>query len=103
MYPWQPCAATWLISASLLLVPLAAAADEDLPAKREACQTEARQQIKPRRVLDPGLYEITVQARQNYVRKCMARAPEDWLTIGSTRWKAAPPLPPPRPTGALEK
>ena len=103
MHPRHLSAAAWLISASLLLVPCVASADEDLSAKRGACQTSARQQIKARRATDPGLYEITMQARQNYVRECMARPPEDWVTTGTVRPKAAPPLPPRRPTGASKR
>ncbi len=100
--PHRP-SATWLISANLLLVPLVASADEDLPAKREACRTEARQQIKPRSGTSAGLYEITLRARERHVRQCMARAPEDWVTTGSLGSKPIPPLPPRRPTGALKE
>lgn len=95
-------AAPWLLSASLLLVPSSLVADEDLPAKRELCQTEARERIKARRGNGPDLYEITTRARQSYIRECMARAPEDWLTTGSVGTKPVPPLPPPRPRDAVK-
>ncbi len=83
MHPRCRSAATWLLSAGALLVPVFAWADEDLPAKREACRTEARRQIKPRSGSDTGLYEITLKARENFVRDCMARAPAEPAVTGS--------------------
>jgi hypothetical protein len=83
MHPWRRCAAIWLLSASSLLVPFVAWADEDLPAKREACRAEARRQIKPRSARDASLYEITLKARETAVRDCMARAPLDLTVTGS--------------------
>jgi hypothetical protein len=103
MSPRRYFAALWLIPVSLLFAPAAAYPDEDLSAKREVCRSEARRQIKPRSGGGVSLYEISLKARESYVRDCMARAPEDWVTTGSVRPTATPPLPPRRLTGASKR
>jgi hypothetical protein len=95
MHPRGLFVAIWLASASVMLAPLVAFADENLPAKREACQTHARQQIKaPRKGVD--LYRLVIERRQVYMRDCMARAPNEEITTGSVR-SSPVPLPPRRP------
>jgi hypothetical protein len=65
-----------LLLAGLLLAPAPSRADEDLPAKRNACQIEARHRIKPRgRAMDRAMYQAIVDRRQNFIRACMAKAP----------------------------
>lgn len=83
MCPRLSSVAPWLLAAGLLLLPFAVVADETLSAKRELCQAEARQQIKPRRSNDPSLYSITLDARQAYIRECMARARAEPVTTGA--------------------
>ena len=93
MHPRGLFVAIWLASASVMLAPLVASADENLPAKREACQVQARQQIKaPRKGVD--LYRLVVERRQAYLRDCMARVPHEEITTGAV---PLPPIPvPPR-------
>ena len=90
MCPRLSSAVLWLLPAGLLLLPFAASADETLSGKRELCQTEARQQIKPRRSHDPSLYSIALDARQAYIRECMARARAEPVTTGAV--EKTPPL-----------
>ncbi len=87
-------AAIWLLSAGAILAPARTQADEDLSAKREACRAEARRQIKPRVASDASLYEITLKARDNAVRECMARAPLDPTATGSVGKAHVPPTKP---------
>jgi hypothetical protein len=94
MSSYRSLAALWLMPVSLLLAPAAAYADEDLSAKREACRSEARRQIKPPSGSGISLYGITLKARESYVRDCMARAPAEPVATGSTSDAHAPPVKP---------
>ncbi len=70
MQACRPIAASWLLAAILLVMPAGLRADEDLTAKRELCQTEARQRIKPPLAGSIELFRITVESRQVYVSAC---------------------------------
>ena len=95
MHPRGLFVAIWLASASVMLAPLVASADENLPAKREACHMQARQQIK---ALYKGvdLYRFVIERRQVYLRDCMARVPNEEITTGSVG-SSPIPVPPRRP------
>ncbi len=83
MYPRRLLAAT--CAATVLVLPMQSHADDDLVAKRSACQAEARQRIKPPRAASIDLYQITLESRQAYVRECMARAPTNPFATGSLK------------------
>jgi hypothetical protein len=84
-------AAPWLIPVGLLFAPAPAHSNEDLSAKREVCRSEARQQIKSRSGGGVSLYEITLKARESYVRDCMARASSGPTETGSVDDARTPP------------
>jgi hypothetical protein len=97
MHPRGLFVAIWLASSGLMITPLVASADGNLPTKREACQTQARLQIKaPRKGID--LYRLVIERRQVYMRECMARIPSDENTTGSVHSPVL--LPPRRPVSA---
>jgi hypothetical protein len=48
-----------------------ALADEDLVAKREMCQAEAGQRIKPRGAVSPEVARKLIGRRMEFVRECM--------------------------------
>jgi hypothetical protein len=79
------------------LVPVASMAEENLPAKRQLCQSEARERIKPRGRADGSLYPALIRKRHGYVQECMARAPGEPKSkaTGSITTKA-----PAQPAGA---
>lgn len=72
-------------------VPALVNAEENLPAKRSMCQTEARERIRPRGRADGSLYQAVVRKRHEYVQECMTRAPiepKSPSATGSIRSKA---------------
>lgn len=83
-------AAAWLVATSVL-IPVPALADENLPDKRAACQSDARRQIKSRAGYGASLYGVTLNARGKSVRDCMARTRLDPAATGLV--KMIPPLP----------
>lgn len=60
-------------------------ADDDLVAKRFACQAEARQRFTRLRPSSIELFQITLESRQAYVRECMARALSSPAATGSLK------------------
>jgi hypothetical protein len=58
---------------SLLVTVGPAAADLDLVAKREACQTEARSRVKPRGRASGEFAKALIERRMELVRACMER------------------------------
>ena len=85
MHARHTSAAPWLLAATLLVLTTGLHADEDLAAKRELCQREARQRIKPPGPVSVELFKITLESRQVYVQECMARAPMDPVSRASLR------------------
>jgi hypothetical protein len=65
----------FILSLTLLGLPIAVQAGEDLVAKREACQTEARQRITIRGKTKVALdeYQRLIERRHAHVNECMAR------------------------------
>src|SRR3712207_4177548 len=82
--PARHTSALSLLAATLMISSGAAVADEDLVAKRELCQSEARQRFKPPQAGSFDLLKITIESRQAYVRDCMARDPSV-TTAGSVQ------------------
>ncbi len=85
MHACRTSAAPCLLTTALLVLSTGLRADEDLAAKRELCQTEARQRIKPPRPNSVELFKIAVESRQVYVRECTARALIDPVSTASLR------------------
>ncbi len=95
MHPRGLFVAIWLASAGAMLAPLVASADENLPAKREACHMQARQQIKaPYKGVD--LYRFMIERCQVYLCDRVARVPNEEITTGSVG-SSPIPVPPRRP------
>ena len=61
------------LSLILLVLPFAAQADENLVAKREACQQQARVQISPKGKIGLDGFRRIVERRANHVKDCMSR------------------------------
>lgn len=57
----------------VLLIAGPAEADLDLVAKREACQAEARERVKPRGRAAGDLAQALIGRRMEIVRDCMER------------------------------
>lgn len=58
----------------LLTLPVAAQSSETLVAKREACRTEARSRIVPKRKIEVDDYRRIVERRAAYVSQCLERS-----------------------------
>lgn len=67
----SPRCSVVLAFACALLIPVAAAADENLVAKREACHAEALARFKPKGRVTADLLKAVVAKRLDYVRGCM--------------------------------
>jgi hypothetical protein len=59
------------VAALLALFCEVALADENMVEKREKCQAEARQRIKPHGRVSVELSKALLAKRQDYVRACM--------------------------------